>query len=62
VTLDFENTVITQNHGPMYDDAYLKQLKASTPNARPIVAPTDNDMSIDISETSLETLDVITGD
>lgn len=62
MTLDFENTVVTQNRGPMYDDAYLKELKASTLSARPIVAPTENEMSIDISETSLQTLDIITGD
>lgn len=62
VSLNFESTVVTQNRGPTYDDAYLKELKASTPNARPIVAPAENDLSIDISETTFQTLDVITGD
>lgn len=61
-SLNFENTVVIQNRGPTYDDAYLKELKASTPNARPIVAPAESNMSIDISGATLQTLDVITGD
>ena len=62
MSLDFESTVVAQNRGPTYDDAYLKELKASTPNARHIVTPAEDDMSVDISETAFQTLDVITGD
>ncbi|KAF8726431.1 hypothetical protein AX14_004859 [Amanita brunnescens Koide BX004] len=60
MSLDFESTVVAQNRGPTYDDAYLKELKASTPNARHIVTPAGDDMSVDISETAFQTLDVIT--
>ena len=62
VSLNIESTVISRNNGPTYDDAYLRELKASTPNARPVVAATETEMSIDIAETPLPVIDIEAGD
>jgi GC-rich sequence DNA-binding factor len=62
VSLNLDTAVISRNNGPTYDEAYLRELKASTPNARPVVAATETEMSIDITETSLQAIDIGAGD
>ena len=46
---------------PIYDAAYLKELKASTPTARPPLPsnsdPYDADMSVDFGDISMQSLD-----
>ena len=58
-------TISTSNGGPRYDAAYLKELKASTPTSRPPlptnVDPYDADMSMDIGDMSVQTIDMDVG-
>ncbi|PPQ72250.1 hypothetical protein CVT26_006977, partial [Gymnopilus dilepis] len=53
---------ITTNDSPRYDAAYLQELKASTPTARPPlpsnIDPYDADMSMDIGDTSIQSIDM----
>jgi len=62
-TLD--QATISVNEGPKYDAAYLQELKASTPSARPPrpvdVDSYDADMSIDIGDASIQTIDMDIG-
>ncbi|KAG6902530.1 hypothetical protein C0995_015348 [Termitomyces sp. Mi166 len=53
VTLDLEKVTISQSR-PTYDEAYLKELKTSTPSSRPppVSDPYDADMSIDVDQVS----------
>ncbi|KIM43007.1 hypothetical protein M413DRAFT_69575 [Hebeloma cylindrosporum] len=55
-------TISTSNGSPRYDAAYLKELKASTPTSRPPlptnVDPYDADMSMDIGDISIQTIDM----
>ena len=45
---------------PIYDAAYLKELKASTPTARPPLPsntdPYDADMSVDMGDISMQSI------
>jgi Nineteen complex-related protein 2 len=58
-------TISTSNGGPRYDAAYLKELKASTPTSRPPlptnVDPYDADMSMDIGDISVQSIDMDVG-
>ncbi|KAM6494395.1 Nineteen complex-related protein 2 domain containing protein [Amanita muscaria] len=58
VSLNLESTTVSRSNGPTYDDAYLKELKASTPNARPVVVQAENEMSVDINEPPLRVLEI----
>ena len=63
VPLNLDQATISPHRGPTYDQEYLKELKASTPTSRPIVAsdPYDADMSMDVGDASMmsvETVDV----
>ncbi|TFK40869.1 nineteen complex-related protein 2-domain-containing protein [Crucibulum laeve] len=52
VSLNLEQATISPARGPTYDQAYLNQLKASTPTSRPprpAGGPYDADMSMDVS-------------
>ena len=46
---------------PIYDAAYLKELKASTPTSRPPLPsnldPYDADMSVDFGDISMQSMD-----
>ncbi|KAF4590038.1 hypothetical protein EYR40_009567 [Pleurotus pulmonarius] len=49
------------SRGPVYDSAYLSELKASTPSTRPRLAVDDGDVSMDVDETSIsngQTVDI----
>ncbi|PPQ85156.1 hypothetical protein CVT25_004163 [Psilocybe cyanescens] len=63
-TLD--QATISTNESPRYDAAYLKELKANTPSARPSLAanidPYDADMSIDVDDVSMQNIIVDTED
>ncbi|KAF8073909.1 nineteen complex-related protein 2-domain-containing protein [Lyophyllum atratum] len=54
VPLNLEQATISPNRGPTYDQAYLKELKASTPSSRPppVSDVYDADMSMDVEEVS----------
>jgi GC-rich sequence DNA-binding factor len=58
-------TISTSNGSPRYDAAYLKELKASTPTSRPPlptnVDPYDADMSMDIGDISVQSIDMDVG-
>lgn len=60
-----EQATISTNDGPKYDTAYLEELKASTPTTRPpqpsVVDVYDADMSIDMGDVSVQSLDNIIG-
>ncbi|KDR82497.1 hypothetical protein GALMADRAFT_134104 [Galerina marginata CBS 339.88] len=59
-TLD--QATISVNDSPKYDAAYLRELKASTPTARPPqpseIDPYDADMSMDFGEVSVQSIDM----
>ncbi|KAF5375932.1 hypothetical protein D9615_008279 [Tricholomella constricta] len=59
VPLNLEQATISPNRGPTYDQAYLKELKASTPTSRPppISDPNDADMIMDVDEISTLAID-----
>ena len=64
-TLD-QATISTTNDSPRYDAAYLKELKASTPTARPPM-PTnvdfyDADVSMDLGDVSIQSIDMDIGE
>ncbi|KAF8887184.1 nineteen complex-related protein 2-domain-containing protein [Infundibulicybe gibba] len=51
---------ITPNRGPTYNEAYLNELKASTPTSRPPTATTDpysTDMSVDVDDVSMSVVE-----
>ncbi|GLB38206.1 putative nineteen complex-related protein 2 [Lyophyllum shimeji] len=54
IPLNLEQATISTNRGPTYDEAYLKELKASTPSARPppLSDPYAADMSMDVEQVS----------
>lgn len=58
VALNLEKVTISQS-GPSYNEAYLKELKASTPSSRPppVSDPYDADMSMNVDEVSSVVLD-----
>jgi len=64
-SLDQATISTMSNGGPKYDAAYLKELKASTPTSRPPlptnVDPYDADMSMDIGDISVQTIDMDAG-
>ncbi|KNZ73075.1 GC-rich sequence DNA-binding factor [Termitomyces sp. J132] len=53
IALNLEKVTISQS-GPTYNEAYLKELKASTPSSRPppVSDPYDADMSMNVDEVS----------
>lgn len=52
--MSLDQATISPNSGPSYDDAHLKELKASTPTSRPVIAdPYDADMSMDVEDTPM---------
>ncbi|THV03055.1 hypothetical protein K435DRAFT_716253 [Dendrothele bispora CBS 962.96] len=59
---NLEQANISSNKGPTYDQAYLNELKASTPSSRaPMPAahdPYDADASMDMGDVSMESVDV----
>lgn len=59
IPLSLDQATISPSRGPTYDQAYLKELKASTPSARPsaLTDPYDADMSIDVEEASMMSID-----
>ncbi|RDB19034.1 GC-rich sequence DNA-binding factor 2 [Hypsizygus marmoreus] len=59
VPLNLEQATISPNRGPTYDQAYLKELKASTPTSRPpdISDSYDADMSMDVEDVSMMSVD-----
>lgn len=59
IPLSLDQATISPNRGPTYDQAYLKQLKASTPTSRPaaVVDPYDADMSMDVEDVSMMSFD-----
>ncbi|PFH46529.1 hypothetical protein AMATHDRAFT_154582 [Amanita thiersii Skay4041] len=61
VSLNLESTT-TSSRGPTYDQAYLNELKANTPSARPVMPSNDTEMSIDVTETSVQSLQTLTID
>ncbi|KAM6503670.1 hypothetical protein JOM56_000613 [Amanita muscaria] len=62
VSLNLESTVMSRSSGPSYDDAYLKELKASTPNGRLSSSlQAENEISVDINEPSLQVMETGTG-
>lgn len=62
-TLD--QATIATNESPRYDAAYLKELKAGTPTARPPTpskaAEYDADISINLGDISMQTFDMDVG-
>ncbi|KAJ2933384.1 hypothetical protein H1R20_g3695, partial [Candolleomyces eurysporus] len=65
VPLDLDQATISPSRGPTYDQAYLNELKSSTPSARPAnVDPYDADMSMDVDsgDISTRTIDVFQED
>ncbi|TFK27623.1 hypothetical protein FA15DRAFT_586077 [Coprinopsis marcescibilis] len=62
VPLNLDQATITPQRGPTYDQAYLNQLKASTPTARPKLAADpdsyDADVSMDVDAAVIRTVDV----
>jgi GC-rich sequence DNA-binding factor len=65
--LDQASISARSNGGPMYDDAYLSELKASTPSSRPplptpVLDPYNGDVSMDVSmdvsDVSMQSMDV----
>lgn len=47
------------SRGPVYDSAYLSELKASTPSTRPRLAVDDGDVSMDVGETSISNVQTV---
>ncbi|KAF9496528.1 GCFC-domain-containing protein [Pleurotus eryngii] len=47
------------SRGPVYDSAYLSELKASTPSTRPRLADDDGDASMDVDETSISNVQTV---
>lgn len=65
-SLDQASISPRSNGGPTYDQAYLNQLKASTPTSRPTLPGNDSydadmSMDVDMSMDSVESLDVFGG-
>lgn len=57
VPSNLDQASISPHRGPTYDQAYINQLKASTPSSRapvPIGDPYDADMSVDIGDMSVD--------
>lgn len=57
IPLDLDQATIAGNRGPSYDQAYLNELKASTPSARPPLPETDSygaDVSADMGDVSMQ--------
>lgn len=57
--MNLDQATITASSGPKYDQAYLNELKASTPSARPstiansISTPNDNEQSLQIMDVEM---------
>ncbi|KAG1872371.1 GCFC-domain-containing protein [Suillus subalutaceus] len=60
VSLDQATITPRSNGAPVYDQAYLSQLKASTPSSRraPVAEGYDADVSMDPGETSMEATEI----
>ncbi|KAH6912669.1 nineteen complex-related protein 2-domain-containing protein [Coprinopsis sp. MPI-PUGE-AT-0042] len=61
VPLNLDQATISSNRGPPYDQAYLNQLKANTPSARPNL-PNDGDAMLVDSEEVVRTVNVFEDD
>ncbi|CAA7262911.1 unnamed protein product [Cyclocybe aegerita] len=63
VPSSLDQATISTNDSPKYDAAYLEELKASTPSARPPpmnVDPYDADMSVDLVDVSMQSAEMDT--
>ncbi|KAJ3513492.1 hypothetical protein NLJ89_g2913 [Agrocybe chaxingu] len=63
VPSSLDQATISTNDSPKYDAAYLEELKASTPSARPPpmkVDPYDADMSVDLADVSMQSMEIDT--
>ena len=64
VPLNLDQATISPSRGPTYDQAYLNELKSSTPSVKPAnVDPYDADMSMDVdsSDISTRSIDIFQG-
>ncbi|KAG2010010.1 hypothetical protein CC2G_012869 [Coprinopsis cinerea AmutBmut pab1-1] len=67
IPLNLDQATIAPQRGPTYDQAYLDQLKASTPTARPSLPTTESSdgdlpMDVDSTEISVRSVDVLQDD
>lgn len=59
VPLNLDQATISPYRGPTYDQEHLRELKANTPSSRSVVAadPYDTDMSLDVGDVSVMSVD-----